>query len=153
MGLLVQPRTREQRTADTRRRLEQDVDAWVATAGEGGVPSLAPFSFLWDGTTLLFAIPANGPTGRNLLASGRVRLGLGHTRDVVLIEGTAEAIPTAEMPAETGDAFAAKTGFDPRALAEPYLFFRVTPRTIRAWREVNELAGRDLMRGGAWFDA
>jgi len=146
------PRTREQRRQDTLRRLEQDVDAWVATAGEGGVPSLAPFSFLWDGVTLLFAMPANGPTARNLLASGQIRLGLGHTRDVVLIEGTAQAIPAAEIPAETGDAFAAKTGFDPRALTGPYFYFRVMPRKIQAWREVDELAGRDLMRDGAWID-
>jgi hypothetical protein len=146
------PRTQEQRKTDTLRRLEQDVDAWVATAGEGGVPSLAPFSFLWDGAALLFAMPAAGPTARNLLASGEVRLGLGHTRDVVLIEGIVKAIPAAEIPAETGDAFAAKTGFDPRALSSPYFYFRITLRKVQAWREVNELAGRDLMRDGAWLD-
>jgi len=138
------PRTREQRRDDTLRRLEQDVDAWVATAGEGGTPSLAPFSFLWDGAALLFAMPASGPTARNLLASGKVRLGLGQTRDVVLIEGNAQAIPASEIPAETG--------FDPRELADPYLYFRIEPRRIQAWREVNELAGRDLMRDGAWLD-
>jgi hypothetical protein len=147
------PRSREQRIADTVRRLEKDVDAWVATAGEGGIPSLAPFSFLWDGAALLFAMPANGPTARNLLASGAVRLGLGHTRDVVLIEGTAQAIPAGEIAAETGDAFAVKTGFEPRELADPYLYFRIEPRRIRAWREVNELAGRDVMRGGMWLDS
>ena len=129
------------------------MDAWVATAGEGGMPSLAPFSFLWDGAALLFAMPANGPTARNLLASGQVRLGLGHTRDVVLIEGIAEAIPAADIPAETGDAFAAKAGFDPRPLSSPYFYFRITPRKIQAWREVNELAGRDLMRDGAWLES
>ena len=138
------PRTQERRKTDTLRRLEQDVDAWV--------PSLAPFSFLWDGAALLFAMPAAGPTARNLLASGEVRLGLGHTRDVVLIKGSAEAIPAAEIPAETGDAFAAKAGFDPRALSSPYFYFRIAPRKIQAWREVNELGGRDLMRAGAWLD-
>ena len=146
------PRTREQRIADTVRRLEQEVDAWVATASEGGMPSLAPFSFLWDGAALLFAMPAAGPTARNLLASGAVRLGLGHTRDVVLIEGTAQAIPAGEIAAEIGDVFAVKSGFDPRELTDPYLYFRIEPLRIRAWREVNELAGRDLMRDGAWID-
>jgi hypothetical protein len=144
-------RSRQQRMEDTQRHLEQDVDAWVATAGEGGTPSLAPFSFLWDGAALLFAMPAAGPTARNLLASGKVRLGLGHTRDVVMIEGAAQAIATNELPAETGDAFAAKAGFDPRGLADPYLYFRIEPRRIQAWREVNELAGRDLMRDGQWI--
>jgi len=145
-------RTREQRKQDTVRRLEHDVDAWVATAGEeGGTPYLVPLSFLWDGATLLVATEASSPTGRNLQASGRVRLGIGPTRDVVLAEGTVEVVPAAELPDEVGDAFAAKTGFDPRRLAAPYLYFRIHPGRIQAWREANELEGRELMRDGEWL--
>ena len=65
------PRRLAQRIADARHRLENDVDAWVASADpESGVPYLVPLSFLWDGATLLFATPASSPTGRNLSASG-----------------------------------------------------------------------------------
>jgi nitroimidazol reductase NimA-like FMN-containing flavoprotein (pyridoxamine 5'-phosphate oxidase superfamily) len=127
-------------------RLESDVDAWVATAGAG--PHLVPLSFLWEGETLLVSTTASSPTGRNLEATGKVRLGIGLTRDVVLVEGTAEAV--VEMSAELGDAFAAKTGFDPREL-EGYRYFRIRPERVQAWREENELAGRDLMRGGRWL--
>jgi hypothetical protein len=52
---------------------------------------------------------------------------------------------------EVGDAFAAKTGFDPRRLRDPYLYFRIQPRRLQAWREANELTGRELMRGGDWL--
>ena len=46
-----------------------------------------------------------------------MRLGIGPTRDLVLIEGTVQAETAAgEIGAQTGDAFAAKTGFDPREL-------------------------------------
>jgi hypothetical protein len=135
------------------RRLEEDVDLWVATADGGtGVPYLVPLSFLWDGTALLIATPTASPTGRNLLATGTVRLGIGPTRDVVLIEGTAEPLPVADLTDEIGDAFAVKTGFDPRELTTPYTYFRITPQRIQAWREADELEGRDLMRGGAWLD-
>ena len=145
-------RTSTQRKQDTLSRLERDVDAWVATAGEdGGTPYLVPLSFLWDGGTLLVATEASSPTGRNLRAGGRVRLGIGPTRDVVLVEGTAEALPADALPGEVGDAFATKTGFDPRGLAGRYLYFRIRPRRIQAWREVNELAGRELMRDGEWL--
>ena len=145
-------RTPEQRKQDTLRRFEHDVDAWVATAGEeGGTPYLVPLSFLWDGAALLVATEPSSPTGRNLAASGRVRLGIGPTRDVVLVEGAVEAIPAAELPDGVGDAFAAKTGFDPRRLAAPYLYFRVHPARIQAWREANELEGRELMRDGEWL--
>jgi hypothetical protein len=145
------PRRLEQRIADARHRLENDVDAWVASADpESGVPYLVPLSFLWDGATLLFATPASSPTGRNLTASGRARVGIGPTRDVVLVEGSAEAVVQADLPADVGNAFAAATGFDPRELTTPYLYFRVRPERVQAWREADELAGRDLMRGGRW---
>lgn len=57
----------------------------------------------------------------------------------------------AELGPETGDTFAARTGFDPRELDEPYPYFRIRPRCIQAWREANELRGRVLMRGGHWL--
>ena len=144
-------RSAQQRKADTLRRLENDVDTWVATADPAtGVPYLVPLSFLWDGATVLISTPATSPTSRNLQATGRARLGVGPTRDVVMIEGTVQATQAAaDIPPETGDAFAGKTGFDPRELTG-YLYFRIRPQRIQAWREANELAGRELMRDGQW---
>jgi len=145
------PRTRRQRKQDALRRLERDTDAWVATADAGsGTPYLVPLSFLWDGETLLVATPSASPTSRNLQATGKLRLGIGPTRDLVLIQATVQAsVAAGEIPDEVGDAFAAKTGFDPRQLTG-YLYFRIHPQRLQAWREANELPGRDLMRGGQW---
>ena len=50
------------------------------------------------------------------------------------------------------DAHAQATGFDPRTLAEEYVYLRITPQSIQAWRESNELEGRLLMRSGRWLD-
>ncbi|WP_291410504.1 hypothetical protein [Actinophytocola sp.] len=55
-----------------------------------------------------------------------------------------------EVPADLGDAFADRTGFDPRTLTTPYAY-RVHPRRVQAWRESNELDGRLLMRDGTWL--
>jgi hypothetical protein len=145
------PRSLAQRTADTRRRLENDVDVWVSTASADGVPHLRPLSFAWDGTTVLISTPEASPTGRNLAASGKAILALGPTRDVVMIEGSVEVIPIDELSQEVGDSFAARTEFDPRALKTTYAFYRVTPVEVQAWREVDELSDRTLMRGGAWL--
>jgi len=144
-------RTAQQRKADTLRRLSSDVDTWVATADPAtGTPYLVPLSFLWDGATMLISTPASSPTSRNLRATGRVRLGIGPTRDLVLIEGTVQAeTAAAEISAEAGDAFAAKTGFDPRELTG-YAYFRIRPQWLQAWREANELTGRALVRDGDW---
>jgi hypothetical protein len=143
-------RTPEERKRDTLDRLTNDTDAWVATAGEG-TPHLVPLSFLWDGSTLLFSTPTASPTMRNLRSTGKVRVGIGPTRDLILIEGTAEGTPAADLPADIGTAFAEKTGFDPRELTTPYTYFRVRPHLVQAWREADELTGRTLMRDGVWI--
>jgi hypothetical protein len=151
MTAKTEARGLEARLRDTRARLENDVDLWVATAGASRGVHLVPLSYLWDGTAIVVSTPRDSVTGRNLLSDGRVRLGLGPTRDVVIVDGVAEPVDVAELGREAGDAFAAKTGFDPRKLDEPYQYFRIRPRRVQAWREANELAGRGLMRDGVWL--
>jgi hypothetical protein len=145
------PRSGAERRRDTEHRLAHDVDVWVGTASADGVPYLVPLSFDWDGEAVLVATPATSPTGRNLAATGTVRLGLGHTRDVSTIDGVVEVLEIGALPRERADRFAARTGFDPRAEAPPYRWFRISPRRIQAWREANELRGRELMRDGRWL--
>jgi Pyridoxamine 5'-phosphate oxidase len=148
---MAPPRSAQQRRQDTLARLESDVDAWIATAGDGG-PYLVPLSYLWDGRTVVISTPANSPTSRNLRATGKVRVGIGPTRDLVLIEGTVEMIGgRTDIPDELAAAFADRTGFDPRRETADYAWFRITPRRLQAWREANELTGRDLIRDGEWL--
>ena len=145
------PRSPAERRRDTEHRLADDVDVWVASASPEGVPYLVPLSFDWDGEALLLATPSGSRTGRNLAATRTVRLGLGLTRDVSIIDGEVEVLELDELPREQGDRFAARTGFDPRTLTTAYRWFRITPRRIQAWREVDELADRELMRDGRWL--
>ena len=128
-----------------------DVDAWVASASPDGDPYLVPLSFDWDGEALLMSTPTGSPTGRNLAATGAARVGLGSTRDVSMIDGDVTVLPIDALSVETGDRFARRTGFDPRAETMPYSWFRIIPRRIQAWREVDEMPGRELMRHGRWL--
>ena len=150
-GASAGPRSRAQRRRDAEQRLSADVDVWVATASPAGAPYLVPLSFDWDGEALLLATAADTPTARNLTASRSARLGLGPTRDVVMVDGRVDVLELDALPSERGDAFAARTGFDPRELTARYQWFRVTPHRIQAWREADEIAGRDLMRDGRWL--
>ena len=143
-------RSRPERRRDTEHRLNHDIDVWVASASADGAPYLVPLSFDWDDEALLVATPANSPTGRNLAATRAARLALGHTRDVSMIEGEVEVLEIDALPQERAERFAARAGFDPRGLTTPYRWFRVSPRRIQAWREVDELRDRDLMRDGQW---
>ena len=145
------PRSRADRRRDTEHRLTHDIDVWVASASADGAPYLVPLSFDWDGEALLISTPATSPTGRNLAATRTVRLGLGLTRDVSMIEGEVQVLEIDALPRERGDRFAARTGFDPRVSTGPYRWFRVVPHRIQAWREVDELPERELMRDGRWL--
>jgi len=141
------PRSAEQRKSDTLSRLASEVDAWIATADAAGSCYLLPLSFLWDGAGVVVSTPRSSVTGRNLSQGGRVRIGVGQLRDVTMIDGTAE--PVQDEP--TKDAFAAKHAWDPRQETGDYAYFRIVPDRVQAWREVNELPGRTLMRDGNWL--
>jgi hypothetical protein len=141
------PRPRAQRKVDTLALLGMEVDCWVASADAAGNAYLVPLSYLWDGAALVLATPRQAPTAKNLLRAGVARIALGRTRDVVLVDGRV----TEGADDATADAHAQRTGFDPRAEPEDYVYLRVTPVEIRAWREANELSGRLLMRDGTWL--
>ncbi|MER7698582.1 MULTISPECIES: pyridoxamine 5'-phosphate oxidase family protein [unclassified Streptomyces] len=145
-------RSREQRKQDVLNRLRRDEDAWVATASPDGVPTLVPLSFLWDGDTgtLVMSTRRTNPTAVNLASGGPIRITAGRTRDVVLIEGEARLVEGTDLPAAMGDAFSAKLRWDPRN-SSSWVFLHITPHTVRAWREVNELPDRDLMLDGTWL--
>jgi hypothetical protein len=145
------PRSRPQRRRDTEHRLAHDVDVWVASASPDGAPYLVPLSFDWDGEALLVATSSTSRTGRNLASTGSARLALGHTRDVTMIDGDVEILGLDELDDAAADRFVARAGFDPRAAAASYRWFRITPRRTQAWREENELPGRELMRDGHWL--
>lgn len=65
-------------------------------------------------------------------------------RDVTMIDRTTEPVEDEA----TKDAFAAKRGWDPRKESGDYAYFRIVPDRVQAWREVNKLPGRALMRDG-----
>lgn len=145
------PRTRDERIRDVRTRLANDVDLWIATASADARPHLVPLSFLWSDDRILISTTVGAPTTQNLLRSYAAHITLGHTRDVVWVESELDLFCEASaIDAEIGDAFAGKAGFDPRPLPR-FAFLWLRPVRIRAWREVDELDGRDVMAQGAWL--
>ena len=145
---MADPRSRSQRIVDTLRRLEEDADGWVAST-DAERPWLAPLSFLWHDGQLLFATNFSTPTAGNARAIPRVRVALGHTRDVVIVEGQVTLAASTDLTDDETATYEAKHRSDPRTWADSVI--RVKPSRILAWREENELAGRLLMRGGDWL--
>jgi Pyridoxamine 5'-phosphate oxidase len=143
-------RTAAQRRADALARLARDIDVWVATAS-AGEPHLVPLSLAWDGAHVILATPAASPTARNAAASRSVRLALGNSRDVTIIEATAEVVPCTAAPDAVADCYAARTGWDPRHDDPPHVYLIATPRVMRAWNSLAEMTGRTIMRAGHWM--
>ncbi len=147
----INSRDLSQRVLDTLERLRAERDIWLSTSHPEHGPHQLPLWFLWDGQELWMCTRADSVTARNVQAEPRVRLGLPDTSDVVLLQGVAECYPGRDVPEEAADAFTDKFRWDPRTEEAPYLYVRVTPRTVRAWRGVAELCGRVVMRDGQWL--
>ncbi len=147
-------RTGPQRKADAIMKLEETgSDAWVATASAAGVAHLVPLSYAWAGGSIVLAAEAGSLTIRNVRGSARARLGFGPTRDVVIVDAELERIVEVNevSAADTARAYADQAGWDPRHESGDYVFALLRPVRVQAWREANELAGRVLMRDGAWL--
>jgi hypothetical protein len=144
------PRTREERLADARAMLAGEADCWVATAADG-LPHLVPLSFIWHDGVVLLATPRRYRTVRNAASHPEVRLAVGTTGDVVILEGTAVVRDLDEVAGGVLDSFAGKAGWDPRHSAGN-VAIEVTPQRVLTWRHENELDGRVLMRDGVWLD-
>jgi len=144
-------RDRAARTADALAALRAPgADVWVATASADGVPYLVPLSLVWWEEQVVVALESTSPTARNLTASGRARLGVGPTRDVVMLDVVLDR--SVDVGADDGlaEAFVAQADWDPRR-GHGYVFLVLQPTRVQAWREANEIPGRTLMRDGTWL--
>jgi hypothetical protein len=151
------PRSTEQRKADTLAKLTAPAAAvWVATAAAqaGGHASshLVPLSLAWVDERVVLATEADSVTARNITSERHARLGLGTTRDVVMIDAELEQVYRLdEVPADLSRRYAAQADWDPRKSGGRMQFLVLRPLRIQAWREVDEFPGRLLMRGGTWM--
>ena len=144
-------RTIEQRIMDSTAKLAAGGDAWLATSGPAG-PHLVPLSLAWDSDPgeLLFCTEQQSVTARNIASEPAVRVGLGPTRDVLMIDGTARTTGAVQDDASSASLFHDKTGWDPRHDSGDLIFIRVAPSRMQAWRDVDEIEGRTIMVDGAW---
>jgi Pyridoxamine 5'-phosphate oxidase len=152
---VAEPRSFDERRHDSLTILgARGADAWVATSSADGAAHLVPLSIGWTGDDIVLVTEQRSLTTRNLSERGKARVALGGTRDVVMID--AEVV--GELALADGrpllDTFAEQSGWDPRSAADAdaYRVVVLRPVRVQAWREANEIAGRTLMRDGAWLD-
>ncbi|MFG2093994.1 pyridoxamine 5'-phosphate oxidase family protein [Streptomyces sp. NPDC048612] len=140
-----------ERKRNTLERLGRERDIWVSTAHPDRGPHQVPLWFWWDGHAVWMCTGEATATARNIRDDPRVRLALPDTFDVVLLKGRAIRFPAERVPGEAADGFADKFGWDPRTEEAAFVYLRIEPETVLAWRGETELGGRVLMRDGAWL--
>lgn len=145
-------RSPEQRKSDALAKLTANgANVWAATASPTGAVHLVPVSHTWNGSQVVVATGPRSRTVANVTANRRVRLALGETRDVVMIDAVlVEAVSRAEATADLADAYVAQAGWDPRTDEGDYVYLVLRPERIQVWREGEDLTGRTVMRNGTW---
>jgi hypothetical protein len=145
-------RTVEQRKADTLTVLNRQRDLWLATADTGGKPHLIAVSAWWDGNHVIIATAAASRSARNLDANGIARFALGAPDDVIVIDAAvADRVKVRQADAKLAVGFESAVGWDPRDINDDWIFFRLLPSRIQAYRGYDELEGRDVMLVGRWL--
>jgi hypothetical protein len=144
-------RSTGQRKSDAIDKLEKDQDVWVATADERGVAHLVPLSLCWHDGKVVVAVEGRSRTARNASVSGQARLALGPSRDVVMIDAAAAVVACSAAAPALSRAYRDRTGWAPGADGGEWVFILLQPTTMQVWREVDETAGRTVMRDGAWL--
>jgi hypothetical protein len=84
-------------------------------------------------------------------ANRAVRVAGGTPSDAIMIDADVVESPAVDDSAELAGGFATAVGWDPRGVGQGWLFFRLRPTRIQAYRGYDELEGRDVMRGSRWL--
>jgi hypothetical protein len=128
-----------------------EANVWIASASPSGAVHLVPVTHTWNGNQIVLATEPGSCTVANVTVNPQVRLALGETRDVVMIDAVlTEAVPRSEAPAALADGYAVQAGWAPRTDGSDYVYLVFGPERIQVWREAEDVTGRTVMRNGAW---
>jgi hypothetical protein len=137
------------RKADVLAALEKQGHYWLATASVSGKPHVIAVSGWWDGTDLVVTTLGSSKTARNLAMSQMATLAGGDPSDAIVIQ--AQMIESADVEKATAlaEGFEKATGWDPREM-DGWMFFRLRPIQIQAFRGYDEIGNRDVMLRSRW---
>lgn len=139
------------RRAAALEHLRSNSNLWFATASDERGPHLIPVSYWWDGTRLTTATFENSRTFKNVRAQPKVRVAIGSTGDVLIVDATATIVAVTDIDPAAADAYARASGNDPRSVSG-FTYIQLAPERMQVWRGPAEFAGRTVMHRGVWLD-
>jgi len=137
------------RKKDVIEALEKQGHYWLATAPIGGRPHVIAVSGWWDGHDVIVATLGASVSSRNMAMNPLVTLAGGDPSDAIVIQAQVmESANTADSP-ELAVGFKEAMGWDPSEM-DGWVFFRLRPTRIQAFRGYDEIGGRDVMVHSRW---
>ncbi len=138
------------RKKDVLEVLEQQGHYWLSTAEVGGRPHVIGVSALWDAGQLVITTLGSSRTARNMAVNPAVVLAHGDPSDAIVIQAAVIDSAAVEDSADLAAGWKAAMGWDPREM-EGWMFYRLRPTRIQAFRGYDEIEGRDVMVRSRWL--
>ncbi len=144
---MTSTRSPEARKADVIAALEKQGHYWLATAQIGGGPHVIAVSGLWRDDEMVVTTLGTSKTARNLAMNPLAVLAGGDPSDAVVLQAQViESRPVDESP-RLVEEWKAVMGWEP---AGDWMFYRLRPTRIQAFRGYDEIGGRDVMIRSRW---
>ena len=137
------------RKKDVLEALEKHGSYWLATAEVGGRPHLIAVSGWWDESELVVTTLGASKSARNMAMNPAVTLAGGDPSDAIVIQAQVIESTPVEDADQLATGFKSAMGWDPREMGG-WMFFRLRPTRIQAFRGYDEIEGRDVMIRSRW---
>lgn len=144
---MTSTRSAEQRKKDVLVALEKQGHYWLTTAEIGGRPHVIGVSGLWDGSQIVVTTLGTSRTARNMEMNPQVVLAGGDPSDAIVIQAGVIGSSAVEDSPEMAAAWNRAMGWTPE---NDWMFFRLRPTRIQAFRGYEEIQGRDVMIRSRW---
>src|SRR6266851_4189615 len=123
------------RKKDVLEALDAQGHYWLVTAEVGGRPHVIGVSGWWDDGQLVVTTLGSSRTARNMAMNPQVKLAHGDPGDAIVIEAQMIDSAAVEDSPEVGG----------------WMFFRLRPTRIQAFRGYDEIGDRDVMIRSRWL--
>ena len=138
------------RKSDVLRALESQGHYWLMTADVAGRPHVIGVSALWDGAELVITTLGSSRTAHNLAANPQAVLTHGEPDDAIVIKASVIDSAAVDDSADIAAEWKKAMGWDPREM-DGWMFFRLRPTRIQAFRGYDEIENRDVMVRSRWL--
>ena len=137
------------RKKDVLAYLESNAHYWLTSAEVGGRPHMIAVSGLWDGSAIIVTTLGTSKTAKNMEMNPLVVLAGGDPSDAIVIQAQVIETVAVEKAPKYLDQWKQAMGWDPSELGA-WVFYRLRPTRIQAFRGYEEIGGRDVMIRSRW---